>query len=342
MPPGKKGQRMNSNETLPVKIDIIGGYLGAGKTTFLNKLVRDGLGASRVAIVENEFGQEPVDDAVIENPGFSMRTLASGCICCSLKVGFMDCIADIVAECQPDRILIEPTGLASPAELERTCELTMRMKGLVRPVRVNSMTAIVDATDAVEMIDFEIPVYMSQIEQARLIVLSHTQELDAAQLNEAVAAIREHAKPQVRIITEPWDSLDALEVLALSEQAYADDLDHAEDADDHDHDHDHDHAHDHGHGHHHSHEGFSSVVLKPQGTFDSQTVERLNAALREQGTSRAKGFLPSPDGGLLHFEYVNGRSTAEPTHYEGPAKLIVIGMHVDAAALAFVEDASRL
>ena len=121
-------------------------------------------------------------------------------------------------------------------------------------------------------------------------------------------------------------------MLALSEQAYADDLDHAEDADEHDH----------GHGHHHSHEGFSSIVLKPQGAFDSQTVERLNTALREQGTSRAKGFLPSPDGGLLHFEYVNGRSTAEPTHYEGPAKLIVIGLHVDAEALAFVEDASRL
>lgn len=323
----------NSTEE-PVKIDIIGGYLGAGKTTFLNKLVRDGLGAERVTVIENEFGEEPVDDAIVDNPGFSLRTLASGCICCSLKVDFITCIGDIVRECNPTRILIEPTGLASPAELERTCDMAARMKGIEANVCVNSMTAIVDATDAAEMIEYEIPVYMHQIEQARLIVLSHTQELDADQLAEARTAIESAAQPHVVVIDTPWSSIDALEILALSEQAYANgtsshdaeskgELAHGA----------------HGHeGHHHSHEGFSSTVLRPIAVFDDDTLAQLNDALRAQNTSRAKGFLPAPDGGLLHYEYVNGRVKATETAYPGPTKLVIIGMSLDEDALAFVEQ----
>ena len=324
---------MASNTEEPVKIDIIGGYLGAGKTTFLNKLMRDGLGGERVAIIENEFGEEPVDDAIVDNPGFSLRTLASGCICCSLKADFITCIDDIVRTCSPTRILIEPTGLASPAELESTCNMAARLKNVNADVCVNSMTAIVDATDAAEMIEYEIPVYMHQIEQARLIVLSHTQELDAGQLAEARTAVESAAQPHVVVIDTPWSSIDALEILALSEQAYANgtsshgaesrgELVHGA----------------HGHeGHHHSHEGFSSTVLRPIAVFDGETLAQLNDALRAQNTSRAKGFLPAPDGGLLHYEYVNGRARVTETSYPGPAKLVIIGMHLDADALAFVE-----
>lgn len=319
-----------------VRIDIIGGYLGAGKTTFLNKLVHDGLAAERVAIIENEFGQEPIDNAVIDNPGFTMSTLASGCICCTLKVDFMSCIADIVEKCQPDRILIEPTGLAAPEELERTCYLVANSKRAPVNVAVNSMTAIVDATDVAEMVEYEIPVYMKQIEQAHLIVLSHTQELDAGKLIEAKQAVKAHARPGVTIIDTPWDKLDALEILALSEQAYVSDYEResCESADDPHDSHDHDGHHE---NHHHGHEGFSSLLLKPAIAFDGQTLERLNEALREQGTSRAKGFLPSPEGGLLHYEYVNGRARVTETSFTGPAKLVVIGMGIDADSLAFVE-----
>ena len=323
-----------SKET-PVKIDIIGGYLGAGKTTFLNKLVHDGLGAERVAIIENEFGQEPVDDAIIDNPGFTMSTLASGCICCTLKVDFMTCIGDIVRECEPDRILIEPTGLAAPEELERTCKLVANSKRSPAKVVVNSMTAIVDATDASEMVEYEIPVYMKQIEQAHLIVLSHTQELDDDQLAEAKRAVEAHARPGVAIIDTPWSKLDALEILALSEQAYAADFErNPTDANVHapsDHD-------GHHHEHHHGHEGFTSLLLKPTIAFDDEAMGRLNETLRKQGITRAKGFLPSPEGGLMHYEYVNGRAQSAETGFSGPAKLIVIGMGIDADELAFVEQ----
>ncbi|MBO4365710.1 MAG: hypothetical protein J5804_05395 [Eggerthellaceae bacterium] len=329
----------------PVRIDIIGGYLGAGKTTFLNKLVHDGLAAERVAIIENEFGKEPIDDAVIDNPGFTMSTLASGCICCTLKVDFMTCIADIVDECEPDRILIEPTGLAAPEELEKTCKLLSNSKRISANVSVNSMTAIVDATDATEMVEYEIPVYMKQIEQAHLIVLSHTQELDAEHLAEAKHAVQAHARPGVIIIDAPWNEIDALEILSLSEQAYASNLAQRDDTDVHraegidtSHIHDaHNHEHHERHDHHHYHEGFSSVLLKPGIPFDDKTIEQLNEALDAQDTSRAKGFLPAPDGALLHYEYVNGRARISASSYSGPAKLIVIGMHVDVSAFSFVE-----
>ena len=335
-----------------VKIDIIGGYLGAGKTTFLNKLLRDGLKSERVVIIENEFGDEPVDDAILEDAGLEMRTLPSGCICCTLKADFITSIEDIVAKCDPDRILIEPTGLASPIELQNTCELAARFIKLPVDVRLNSITAIVDAIDAVEMIEYEIPVYLRQIDQANVIVLSHTQELDASVLAEAITAIREIAPAHAIVVDTPWENLDALEILTLSEQAYAEHMraddksNHGGDGGDgHNHGHDHedekghhtDGAHGHGcnheHGHHHSYEGFSSQVIFLTKPFDTPAVDQLTVQLKSKGVARAKGFLPAFEGGLFHYEYVNGRATATTTTYDGPAKLVVIGRNLPAIDL---------
>jgi len=308
-----------------VKIDIIGGFLGAGKTTFLNKLLHDGLKSERVVIIENEFGDEPVDDAVLEGNGIEMRTLPSGCICCTLKADFITSIEDIVARCNPDRILIEPTGLASPAELRTTCELAAGIPNMSADVRLNSITAIVDATDAVEMIGYEMPVYLHQIDQAHVIVLSHTQELDDGALREAVEAIRAIAPTRAIVIDRSWDQFDALEILALSEQKFAEqDIAHSESARADNRDHDHRDHHD-GHGHHHSYEGFSARTRTLTEPFDDDSVERLTASLASQGVMRAKGFLPSASGGLLHYEYVNGRASAIPTDYDGAAKLVTIG-----------------
>ncbi len=326
-----------------VKIDIIGGFLGAGKTTFINKLIADGLGAQRVAIIENEFGKEAIDDTLVQSDSFDMRTLASGCICCTLKMDFITSISDIVNECQPDRIIIEPTGLAGPDELEATCKMKALQTRLSTPVEVNSMTTIVDATDVAEMIDYEIPVYLQQLEQARFIVLSHTQEMDAAALAEAHEAIRPLAQRAQAVLDTPWSELDGLEILELSAQAYADsaageDSD-PEHADDHEnghgdsHEHDHGGNHEHTHPHMHGHAGFSSVVLHPDDTFDPTALEQLRERLVAQDILRAKGFLKATEGGMLHYEFVNGRASAEETSYSGDPKLVVIGRGFDADAL---------
>ena len=346
-----------------VKIDIIGGFLGAGKTTFLNKLLHDGLASERVVIIENEFGDEPVDDAILSGNDLDMRTLPSGCICCTLKADFITSIRDIVKMCSPDRILIEPTGLASPTELRNTCDLVALLKDLPVDVRLNSFTAIVDATDVVEMLEYEMPVFTNQIAQAHFVLLSHTQELSAEQLEEAQRAIAEVAPANALIVTTPWDDIDALEMLALSEQAHADSMGspdepvhgdghHDDDGPDGHHDdgdgeldghhddgdgeldgHEHGHEHGHGHGHHHSWEGFSSATFSLETPFDEQSIKELDGILNKANAIRAKGFLPTEASQLVHYEYVNGRSNTSPSNYSGPAKLVVIGRSLDERAL---------
>ena len=317
---------MARSSNAPVKIDIIGGFLGAGKTTFINKLIADGLGGERVAIIENEFGQEAIDDTLIATDGFEMRTLASGCICCTLKVDFVRAIGDIVEQCKPDRIIIEPTGLAGPDELENTCNLATRGKAGAN-VRVNSMITIVDGTDVAEMIEYDIPVYLKQIEQAHLVVVSHAQELTPDQLQEAVEAIRGAAGRDVEVVTTPWDELDGLQVMALAEQAYA-----AQTEDAHDEHAQNDHSHEHG-GHEHGHAGFSSALLFPTTYFDEAALVALGKALEAGGALRAKGFLPNASGQTIHYEFVNGRAQTSASPYAGPCKLVAIGRNLDVSTL---------
>ena len=322
-----------------VKIDIIGGFLGAGKTTFLNKLLHDGLASERVVIIENEFGDEPVDDTILSGNGLDMRTLPSGCICCTLKTDFISSIRDIVKTCSPNRILIEPTGLASPAELRNTCDLVALLKDLPVDVRLNSFTAIVDATDVVEMLEYEMPVFTNQIAQAHFVLLSHTQELSAEQLEEAQRAIAEVAPANALIVTTPWDDIDALEMLALSEQAHADSMGspdeivHGDERHDDDDDDDDDKLNGRGHGHHHSWEGFSSATFSLETPFDEQAIKELDVVLSKANAIRAKGFLPTATNQLLHYEYVNGRSNTSPSNYNGHAKLVAIGHHLDEQTL---------
>ena len=314
-----------ADQPLPVKIDIIGGFLGAGKTTFINKLLSDGLGGERIVIVENEFGDEAVDSDLIDQSSFEMRTLPSGCICCTLKADFITSIVDIVDNCRPDRIIIEPTGLAGPDELEETCSSDYITQNLSVPVRMNSMTTIVDAQDAEEMIEYAIPVYLAQLEQARFIVLSHTQDMDAAACTSAKAAIEHVAPAGVAIIDAPWDTIDGLELLGLSEEVYAARQHaHANETCTCDHASDDQNEHGHGHAHRHGHAGFTSRTLHPARTFSDSDVNALGDALSAAGVLRAKGFLPQDDG-MLHYEYVNGRARVTPAAYTGAAKLVVIG-----------------
>ncbi|MBQ9068623.1 MAG: GTP-binding protein [Eggerthellaceae bacterium] len=322
-----------------VKIDIIGGFLGAGKTTFINKLLADGLAAQRIALIENEFGKEAIDNDLIQTDNFEARTLASGCICCTLKSDFITSISDIVNTYRPDRIVIEPTGLAGPDELEATCTMSYLQERVDAPVQMSSITTIVDATDVAEMVDFEIPVYLQQLEQARFIVLSHTQEVSAEGLSRAHEAIARIAKRVVGVCDTPWDELDGLELLELSAQAYAESVDASnadsnaqDDAHGHNghegggHGHDEHGGHDHsGHAHQHGHAGFSSTVLHPEEAFDEAALSKLTEKLSDQGILRAKGFLHNADCGMTHFEFVNGRSSATPSSYAGDTKLVVIG-----------------
>ena len=251
------------------KIDIISGFLGAGKTTLIKKLLAEAYQGEKLVLIENEFGEISIDGGFLKESGVQISEMSSGCICCSLVGDFNKALKDVAAQFQPDRILIEPSGVGKLSDVIVAVENTAAEAGTMR---LNSFVTVADASKVkVYMKNFG-EFYNNQIESAGTIVLSRTQKLSQEKLEAAVAMLREK-NPDAAILTTPWDDLNGKTILtAIEKVSLADELlakmraEHeAEEAEHahHHHDHeghgDHEHHHDHGdheaHEHHHDHEG---------------------------------------------------------------------------------------
>lgn len=320
-----------------IAVHIVAGFLGAGKTTFINKLFADGIDAHSTVLIENELGDVSIDDELVQVGDLTVRTLTSGCVCCSLRGDLADTIQMVVANLAPKTILIEPTGVASPNELIRICANDLWNL----PLRVESVVTVANAQTVEELLDLDIGVFDEQLRQARLVLLSRTQLMDRSQIEPVEAAIRDHVGWHVPILDAPWSELDALEVLGIAQEAFADAKadDRAREheqghEDEHEHAHEHEHEHEHGHEHGHHAGGIESRVAFPERTFDQAALQELSHSLEscESGrVLRAKGFVRSADGGMLHVEYVYGSMQVSPTAYAGDPKLVVISKSVSQA-----------
>ena len=269
------------------KIDIVSGFLGAGKTTLIKKLLAEAFQGEKLVLIENEFGEISIDGGFLKESGVQISEMSSGCICCSLVGDFNKALKDVHQQFAPDRILIEPSGVGKLSDVIVAVENTVKD---VPDMKLNSFVTVADATKVkVYMKNFG-EFYNNQIESAGTIILSRTQRLNQEKLEAAVALLREK-NPNAAILTTPWDELDgktilsAIEKVSLADELLArmqaehaadeaehhhhhhdheeDDHDHEEDDHDHccHHDHDedehchhHDHDHDHDHEHHH-HDG---------------------------------------------------------------------------------------
>ncbi len=258
------------------KIDIISGFLGAGKTTLIKKLIAEAYPGEKLVLIENEFGEISIDGGFLKDSGVQISEMSSGCICCSLVGDFNQALKDVQKQFQPDRILIEPSGVGKLSDVivavENTAAETSDMK-------LNSFVTVADAAKVkVYMKNFG-EFYNNQIESAGTIILSRTQNLTAEKLEAAVALLREK-NPDAAILTTPWDQLDgktiltAIEKVSLADELLAqmraeheaDEHEHhhhhhdGEECDDpecechHHHDHDDDDDDDHEHHHHHDHD----------------------------------------------------------------------------------------
>ncbi len=264
------------------KIDIISGFLGAGKTTLIKKLLKEAYKGEKIVLIENEFGEISIDGGFLQGTGVQISEMSSGCICCSLVGDFGEALRDVQAKYQPDRILIEPSGVGKLSDVIRAVEdVTKDDKDIV----LNSFITVADASKCkVYMKNFG-EFFNNQVEHAGCIILSRTGKMSEEKINAAVALLREH-NANATIITTPWEQLDGKQILASMERTSADfihelqeimeheELDddecddpecachHHHDHDEHEHHHDHEHHHhdhdddhdDHEHEHHHEHD----------------------------------------------------------------------------------------
>ena len=240
------------------KIDIISGFLGAGKTTLIKKLLAEAFQGEKLVLIENEFGEISIDGGFLKESGVQISEMSSGCICCSLVGDFNKALKDVQAQFHPDRILIEPSGVGKLSDVIVAVENTVAD---IPDMKLNSFVTVADAGKVkVYMKNFG-EFYNNQIESAGTIILSRTQKLTQEKLEAAAALLREK-NPTAAILTTPWDQLDGQAILAAVEKvSLADELlekmraEHeAEEAEHHHHHHDHDEHDEDAHEHHHHHD----------------------------------------------------------------------------------------
>ena len=335
------------------KVDIISGFLGAGKTTFIRKLIQEVYTGEKLVLIENEFGEVGIDGGFLKDAGIEIKEMNSGCICCSLLGDFSDALNMVVETYHPDRILIEPSGVGKLSDVMRAVEDAADEAEL----ETGCLVTVVDVTECQLYMHNFGEFYNNQVENARTIVLSRTQKVDEERLNKVLRLIRQHNQNAV-VVTTPWDQisreqiLDALEnPVSLEEEL----LSHGEICPEcgyvHDHHHHHDHGceecHDHGcydddhtpqqsccghshdHGHHHADEVFTSWGGETAYVFPEKELSDILELLSKTdsfGTVlRAKGILELNDGRWIHFDLVPGECEIRYGSADYARRFCVIG-----------------
>lgn len=241
------------------KADIFSGFLGAGKTTLIKKLIAEAYRGEKLVLIENEFGDIGIDGGFMKESGIQVNEMNSGCICCSLVGDFHDALTKVVEQYAPDRILIEPSGVG------KLSDIILAVSG-VEGISINSATVVADASKCRMYMKNFGEFYNDQVEHAGAIVLSRTDGMSQEKLNKCIELLRQHNRDAV-IITTPWSQLDGKAMLSAIEHTdtlqheLEEMLSHPHDDDDddecccgHDHHHDHDHEHEHNHEHEHAHD----------------------------------------------------------------------------------------
>ena len=342
------------------KIDIFSGFLGAGKTTLIKKMIAESYKGQKLVLIENEFGEIGIDGGFLQDSGINITEMNSGCICCSLVGDFGKALKKVIAEYHPDRILIEPSGVGKLSDV-----IAAVSKVTNDEVTLGYTVAVADAGKVkVYMKNFG-EFYNNQIETASTIILSRTDSIPQSKLDAAVAMLREH-NSVATIVTTPWGELtgeqliEALEGKAsvaaelakmemerLAEEDEEEDHHcchhHHDDDDEDEHEHHHHHhdddedEHEHHHHHHHADEVFTSWGVESAKKFDKAAIE---AALHELDSGkygtilRAKGILPAVDGTWIHFDYVPEECNVRTGSADITGKLCVIGSKLDEAGVA--------
>ena len=340
------------------KIDIFSGFLGAGKTTLIKKLISEAYSGEKLVLIENEFGEISVDGGFLQDAGVEITEMSSGCICCSLVGDFAEALEKVKTQFAPDRILIEPSGVGKLSDVIRA------VQDVGDPDLVpGSFTTVVDATRAKMYMKNFGEFWCNQVENAGAIVLSRTKGMNEAKLAACVDMLREHNKDAV-IVTTPWDELDGktlraamehedslkAELARLAAEAAEEEEDECCCGHEHHHEHEHEHHHhegeecscghehhDHEHHHHHHHGHDADEVFVSWGAetarkfTEAETNEMLAGldSLRYGQVVRAKGYVASEGEDWIYFDYVPGERELRRGAPAVIGRLCVIGSGLD-------------
>ena len=321
------------------KIDIISGFLGAGKTTLIKKLLQEGFQNEKLVLIENEFGEIGIDGGFLKDAGVEITEMNSGCICCSLVGDFSTALKEVLDKYAPDRVIIEPSGVG---KLSDVIKAVQGIEGA--DIELNSFVTVADAGKCKMYMKNFGEFFNNQIEYANTIVLSRTQNMKEDKLESCVQLIREH-NVSATVITTPWDDISGEKIVQAMEQkdSFTEDLmkeaevcpecghHHHHDEDGHccGHDHDHDHEH---HHHHHADDVFTSWGVETPHKFTTDEMKSILEKLantEEYGIIlRAKGIVPNADGTWIYYDLVPGEYEMRTGEPEITGKICVIGTNL--------------
>ena len=348
-------------------IDIFSGFLGAGKTTLIKKLIKESFAGQKVVLIENEFGEIGIDGGFLKESGIQINELNAGCICCSLVGDFRAALQQVVEQYHPDRIVIEPSGVGKLSDVTRAVE------GVAEhlDVKLNSFVTVADVNKVKMYMKNFGEFYDDQISHASCIILSRTQTASEEKIAAAVAMLREK-NPTATIVTTAWDSLTGEQILkAMSSKddfkaeliamAAKANEEHAEEDEEEEHEHHHHHYdengvcscghhhHDHDddddddedeHEHHHDHDAdevFTSWGVETAKKFSKADIEHALTELdggKYGMILRSKGIVDGGADGWLEFDYVPGEWEVRQRGADVGGKLVVIGSKLDEKAIA--------
>ena len=310
-------------------IDIYSGFLGAGKTTLIKKMIREAYQGEKIVLIENEFGEISIDGGFLKESGVQISEMSSGCICCSLVGDFGKALKDVEKQFHPDRILIEPSGVGKLSDVIGAVERVAD-----ESVTLGSFITVADATKCKVYLKNFGEFYTNQIETASAIILSRTGSISEEKLAAAVALLREHNLNAV-IITTPWDQLSGAQILEAMQKQHtlteelADMIRSAQSEEDDEEEHH--------HHHHHADEVFTSWGRETIKKYTRENLEKILETLSETEEYgiilRAKGMLPAEDGTWIYFDMVPEETEIREGSPEYTGRLCVIGSKLDEAKL---------
>ncbi len=330
------------------KIDIISGFLGAGKTTFIKKLLQEAISGEQVVLIENEFGEIGIDGGFLKDSGIEIREMNSGCICCSLVGDFGKSLAEVLTTYKPDRIIIEPSGVGKLSDvMKAVIDVSADMD-----VALNSAVTIVDAAKCKMYMKNFGEFFSNQIEYAGTVILSRTDKASEEKIAAALEIIR-GLNQTAAVITTPIEKLSGEKILDTMENNRSlekelmdeevcpvcgghHDHEHHHDHDEHEHHHEHGegctcgcHDHDHEHGHHHADDVFTSWGKETPHKFERAKLEEiLKQFVEDDKILRSKGMVEGTDGKWIYFDMVPGEYEIRDGEPDYTGRIVVIGTDI--------------